>query len=267
MSARLPALDPYLASIGEEVEDLSRVAAAQPFRSAGPVVDRAALETFASARKRVKGAVPPALVAAELVDDDGVLTEPGRTVHAFLHDPKGRVRVESGRGHAPLSLDVYLARGRALVVATAAPGSFAQAPRGDAIVEVGTTVTLDLVDATAVPAMIAAWVGLQPAWSLRTSPVDLPEALLMHRVDDPRAPLPEGADGNLRHVWAQPWFLWTLRSSGAATGLVMVNAGRSGHYALTTPSAGAPEGSAGFHPVPATHVWTLLAETLATTRG
>lgn len=267
MSAASPLLDPYLVSIGEELEDLSRISREQPFRATGPRVDRAALETFASARRRVTGTVSSALVAAELIDDAGRLTEPGRLVQAFLRKPEGRVRVESGRGHAPLTLDVHLRAGRALVLSTAAPGSLAEPPRGDAIVAAGTTVTLDMMEAAAVPATIAAWVGLGPAWSLATSPVDLPEDLLLRRVDDPHVPVPPGAGAHLRHVWAQPWFMWTLRATTQTSGLVMVNAGRSGHYAMTLPSDGADEGSIGFHAVPSAVLWTRLVEIVGTARG
>ncbi|HWL96830.1 MAG TPA: hypothetical protein VNP20_05765 [Nocardioidaceae bacterium] len=29
-----------------------------------------------------------------------------------------------------------------------------------------------------------------------------------------RTPPPEDADNNLRYMWSQPWFLWTLQASG-----------------------------------------------------
>lgn len=266
MSVPLPALDPYLVSIGEPVEDLSRVARAQPFTTAGPVVDRAALEAFASARRRVRGDVPEALVRAGLVGTGGRFTDAGRHVAAYLTASEGRVRVESGRGHAPLSLEAYLRGGRALVVATAAPGTFDQVPRGDAVVEAGTTLTLDVVDGAAVPAMIAAWVGLGPAWSLATSPADVPEALLVQRVDDPRTPPPDGADAHLRHVWGQPWFLWTLAATGNRPAIAAVNAGPSGHYVLTAPGPDAAPEHLGLHAVLSAALWLEIVETVARAR-
>jgi len=32
--------------------------------------------------------------------------------------------------------------------------------------------------------------------------------------DDQTDTPPEDADNNLRYMWSQPWFLWTLQASG-----------------------------------------------------
>ena len=48
----LPRLDPYLVSIGEELEDLSRIGAAQPYRHDGPALPREDLEVLVRARRR-----------------------------------------------------------------------------------------------------------------------------------------------------------------------------------------------------------------------
>jgi hypothetical protein len=36
----------------------------------------------------------------------------------------------------------------------------------------------------------------------------------------------------LKYAWSQPWFLWTLSGTGLDAGLVMINAGRAGHFAM-----------------------------------
>lgn len=257
----LPALDPYLDSIGEPLEDLGRVGPSQPFQSAGPAVDRADLEALVRLGRSDldPAAAPPALRSAELVDDEGVLTDGGRAVFSALSAPLGHLRVESARGSTPLVLDVYLRSGWALVLATRSPASLPAAPKGDAIVAAATQLRLDYVDAAQVPVTVASWVGLAPAWSLGTSPEDLPERDILARVDDPRALPPAGADAHLRHAWEQPWFLWTLQAVHLTHGRVMVNAGRAGHFALTQGTGDL----VGFRPVPSAAVWLDLVTLVA----
>jgi len=260
MSAPLPRLDPYLATLGEDVEDLSRIGVAQPFRSSGPTLSRADLDVLTrAADARLRRVAPtPALVEAGLMKDGGGLTDDGRFVTTVLTSPQGRLRVESGRGRAPLTLDVSVRGGVALALATASPASLPTAPRGEQILDAAAAVTLDVVDLAGVPALVASWVGLAPAWSLATSPEELPEQTVLARVDDPETSPPPGADAHLRHVWSQPWFLWTLGTSGGPTGLTMINAGPSGHLALTSTGT---EGHVGLRAVPSAVVWSALVRT------
>lgn len=267
-----PALDPYLTSIGEPVEDLSRIMASQPFRSVGPSLDRADLEALVAAGRPalLRRSTPPALVEADLMDGRGRLTDSGRSVHAMLTAADGRLRVESVRGSTPLVLDVYVRQGWALTVSTRSPAAIAEPPRGQDIVTTATRIGLDHVDAARVPMDVAAWVGLAPAWSLATEPVDVPEALLRRRVDDPTTPPAPDADAHLRYVWQQPWFLWTLQASGSTSGRIMVNAGRAGHFALTTPDGGpaaAEAGLVGFRAMPSAAVWRDLVHLAAVAAG
>lgn len=262
MSPTLPRFDPYLVAIGQELEDLSRIGPAQPFRAHGPTLARDDLAVLArAAQARLRSVAPtPTLTSAGLMDGGG-LTPDGRTVVAMLTAPEARMRVESGRGRAPLTLDVYLQGGAALTVATASPAALPDVPHGESILEVSASVGLDLVDSSAVPAVIASWVGLAPAWSLATTPEVLPEATVLARVDDPRTPPPPGADAHLRHVWDQPWFLWTLRASGAEAGLVVVHAGAAGGFVLTA----APEpADVGFRVAPAALLWSQIVELTST---
>ena len=280
MTPQLPALDPYLSSVGEPLEDLSRIAASQPFRSAGPSLDRADVEALVTLDRtlRLRRTAPAGLVAAGLVDERGRLTDDGRTVTAALTSPTGRLRVESARGSTPLVLDVYLRSGWALVLSTASPAALTAPPRGEDIVTTATGLGLDYVDVAQVPTMIASWVGLAPAWSLATSPQDLPESLVRRRVDDPGTPPPASADANLRHAWEQPWFLWTLQAASSPTGRVLVNAGRAGHFALTQPTgapgadAGAGSGTddertVGFRAAPSASLWRDLVRLVAEAAG
>ena len=261
MSTPLPRLDPYMLSIGEPLEDLSKIAAAQPFRSQGPSLPRDDLDVLtraARARWRSVGATP-ALAEAGLMDDTGV-TSDGQTVVSLLTGATGRVRVESGRGRAPLTLDVYLRDGLALTLATSSPAALADAPHGDDLLAVASTVGLDILDTAAVPAHIASWVGLAPAWSLATAPTEIREDLVLARVDDPGTPPPAGADAHLRHVWEQPWYMWTLRASGSEHGLLMVQAGAAGCFVVR--SSRTPE-SVTFGAAVSAEVWLRIVGAVA----
>ena len=165
------------------------------------------------------------LVDAGLATDDGKLTEQGQLVKQILTKPSARVRVESSRGRAPLTFEAYVLSGQAVIVASTSPATLVEDPHGEDILAASGRVQLDFVDVSYVPIALAAWVGLAPAWSLATSPELIDEKLLVHRMDDPAVPPPADADENLKYVWSQPWFLWTLTGTGLAHGLVMVNAG------------------------------------------
>ncbi|MBO3085132.1 hypothetical protein [Cellulomonas fengjieae] len=257
----LPRLDPYLLSIGEELEDLSRIGARQPYRPSGPSLPREDLEVLAraaTARLR-KVTATPTLTEAGLMEGTE-LTSDGRMVAGLLTQAEARMRVESGRGRAPLTLDVYLGGGLGLAVATASPASIEDTPHGEAILEAAGSVALDLVDSSGIPALVASWVGLAPAWSLATAPETILEETVLTRVDEPETPPPPGADAHLQYVWSQPWFLWTLRSSGSPDGLAVVHAGAAGHFLLM--SADEP-GHVGFQCIPAAQLWAHLVEQTA----
>lgn len=101
---------------------------------------------------------------------------------------------------------------------------------------------------------MASWTGIAPAWSLATSPELIDEELLIHRADDDAVPPPADADAHLKYVWSQPWFLWTLSGTGLDSGLVMINAGRAYHFAITQ----GEDKKVRFSPYPAMYLWQKL---------
>jgi hypothetical protein len=251
----LPRLDAYLESIGEPLEDLSRIAADQPYESLGPLLPRQALEILAGAGRKDNNLGLKELVDAELATDDGKLTEQGELVKQILTKPIAQIRLESSRGRATLTFEAYVYGGQAVLLASASPASLVEVPHGEDILTASALVRLDFVPAEYIPIAIAAWTGIAPAWSLGTSPEEIDEELLVHRADDPAVPPPTDADEHLKYVWSQPWFLWTLSGSGLDSGLVMINAGRAGHFALTQ---GEEEGKARFTAYPSTYLWQKL---------
>ena len=185
-----PRPDPYLATLGEPYEDISAIASAQLFTSAGPTMHSGAVETLAEAGhggpSRIGGALRritrtstrdvrlAELVAADLMTPSGELTDSGRGIAEALARPTGHLRVESARGRTPLALDAYERDGHTVIVATASPAALGEEPRGEQILETATTITLDWIDVSYLPVTIASWVGLAPAWSLATEPELLP---------------------------------------------------------------------------------------------
>ncbi|GGC06892.1 hypothetical protein [Cellulomonas carbonis] len=268
MTAQLPRLDPYLASIGEPLEDVSRVVAAQPFRSTGPSLDRASLAALTTATPEPTGTeADPALVDAGLLAPDGTPTAHGRLVAGALTQPDGHLRVEASDAGRPRAFDAYLVGGLAVVLSGPSPAGAesatadddASAAHPDESGQSDDGMRLDLVDAAHVPGMIAAWVGLGPAWSLATSPEAIPERVVLARADDADAPPPADADPHLLRAWQQPWCLWTFQGTGLTHGRVMVNAGASGHFALTRSA----DGGTLFRAVPSAVVWTDLVHLVA----
>lgn len=247
----LPRLDPYLESIGESVEDLSRIAADQPYESLGPLLPRQALEILAG-RPGTEGLKE--LVDAELATEDGKLTEQGELVKQILTQPIAQLRLESSRGRATLTFEAYIYGGQAVLLASASPASLTEVPHGEDILTASALVRLDFVPAGYVPIAMASWTGIAPAWSLATSPELIDEELLIHRADDDAVPPPADADAHLKYVWSQPWFLWTLSGTGLDSGLVMINAGRAGHFAITQ----GEDKKVRFSPYPAMYLWQKL---------
>jgi hypothetical protein len=228
----LPRLDPYLQRIGEPLEDLSRIAASQPYESLGPLLPRAALNILAGSGGKVTLGLKE-LVESGLATEDGKLTEQGQLIKQILTKPTARIRLESARGRATLTFEAYVYAGQAVLLASASPASLVEVPHGEDILTASATVRLDFVDVSYVPIALAAWAGVAPAWSLATSPELIDEELLVHRADDPAVAPPADADEHLKYVWSQPWFLWTLTGTGLDSGMVMVNAGPAGHFAVT----------------------------------
>ena len=265
-----PRRDRFLSTVGEDVEDLSRVAPAQPWVSAGPTLSRDGFELLRRSaardlRVRRLGAAEVAqldrLVAAGLLDAKGRLTDPGQWVAATLAQPQGEVHVDAAVGRIPFSFRASLRGDHAVVVATASPRPWSGAdPDAEQVPASADTLTVDDVPLGYLPVALARWVGLGPAWSLATEPELLPESLVTARLEDPDVPAPAEADVVLREVWRQPWFLWTLQTTAAPHGLVVVHAGDRGCYAtVSTPEPGV----VAFRAIASYDVWLRLLELVA----
>ncbi|WP_250445115.1 hypothetical protein [Actinotalea sp. C106] len=215
-------LDAYLLGVDEPVEDLVEILPEQPFAPSGVQVPVELLDQL-SPMLRLRR-TPPALVEAGLAQRHGGLTPIGQHLSRLHRDPDHRLRVDATApdgqtGH----LEASFREGYAAVLAT--PSPLAPAP-GQQRYDVDPFI--DVVDAAQVPGVLAAWIGLRPAWSLATEPATFPRRYLDARLRSPSAPPPPEADAHLRHVWDQTWTPWTLRVTAGPTVREMLRTTRTG---------------------------------------
>jgi len=237
-----PRPDEFWAARGEQLEDLTAVAPAQPFPDEGLETTRAGLGILLEAgRGRVRTdrlddagrAAADELVAGELLDRDGKLTEAGRGFVDVIASPQRHVRVEAAAGLAPLTFDAYWRGDRAVVVATEAPRRWAgRSASGEDVAAMAHRVRLHVLPTSWLPVLLAAWLDVGPAWLAEPTPTVLPTALVTARVDDPSTPQPADADDILSAMWAQPWFMWTLQTSNEQA-VAGIDVGRFGQLSLT----------------------------------
>jgi hypothetical protein len=225
-----PRLDPFAtAYAGRPLEDLSRIPALQPFRSDGPTVPYRAVETLARAsRGTLAGAeasLLAALVDAELAADDGTLTENGRLVAGGWAESRAQLVVNAFTLGARTGLEARIAAGHCVL---AAGPSAAELIAGQ-VPDPG-PVRVQIASLTALPLLVASWVGLAPAWQFAVSPDRLPAALVDARVADPAVPCPAEADENLRQMWAQPWVDWRVQTTPNGNTVGYLAAGERGQF-------------------------------------
>ncbi|MDH2412723.1 hypothetical protein [Nocardioides sp. CER19] len=260
-----PRRDAFWAARGEDLEDLAGVGGAQPWEHSGIATTRTGLSLLLDAwRKRIRAAkldVPEReafadLVGGGLLTDDGALTEAGLRFTEVVRRADRHVRVEAAASLAPLTLDAYWVGSAAVVVLTDPPAWWAGPRRsGEEIAAMAGRVWLQDVPTSYLPVLVAAWLGLGPAWPMATEPELLPFASVVARADDPDTPVPDGGDEALREVWSQPWWLWTLQTSDD-TGLIGVSAGTRGVFGLQRPAG--DEERVRFQAWPAESVWAAV---------
>jgi len=266
-------LDPHAAAAGLRLEELSWIRSAQPFRTQGPTLPARGWGLLLEAlRQRI---VPghrdePArshcerLVQWDLLSGDGRLTERGDAVAQILARPVAVLRADAGGRHRAHTMQAAIGNGIAAVLST--PGL-----RDDPEAELGgpgadSPLTLDIVEPSWVPAAVASWAQICPAWLFGPLPEKLDRGRVMARAEDPSTPAPPQADPTLRAVWAQPWVMWGLKSrhgSGSdreSTGdldrLLVLRAGDRGTFLI-----GSVEGDGSavtIRPAPSYLLWRQL---------
>lgn len=242
---------------GEDREDLDRLAASQPYQEPALLLPIPALELMDSMTKRNrlgmfqrKGSEFAALRDAGFLAADGSLTPAGTAFVAPLRSPDAAFSVTAGDAHGGAVLQVWTGGGIGRV--TAEPSRFStpsvQVPGPDDL-------SVQVLQANAVPKAIADWLGFSPAWSIAHEPVVLTKDQYEARMKSAQVSAPEGLGEAARRMWEQPWTDWEIVDERDGGWFGFVNAGSAGQYRLG-PAAGT--GSVMLEPVSTAVVWDTL---------
>ena len=237
--AREPAVEEPASRLrGVPLERLSGLAATQPYASTGPWLDPAAVallykvaQTHRIGRFERAGqeSAVKALTDAELLNSAGQLTPGGQYVTNPLDRASAALTFSASYLGQPTELRVWMDDENALLLAGPSAGDFIREPETAA----GRNGALQLkfVSIAELFPVLAAWLGISPAWSLPVSPTAFPVDVLNHRHKDFGAPLPQGANEALAYAWSEPWFLWhVLLDPATREGVGYLNAGGAGHF-------------------------------------
>lgn len=242
---------------GEDREELTTLAAAQPCQEPALLLPIPALELMDSMAKRNrlgvfqrKGPEFAALKDAGFLSSEGSLTPAGTEFVAPLRRPDAAFSVTAGDALGGAVLQVWVGGGIGRV--TAEPTRFhsesARVPGPDDL-------AVQVLQANAVPKAIADWLGFSPAWSVPHEPVVLTKDQYEARMKSAQAEAPEGLGEAAARMWEQPWTEWEIVDEGDGGWFGFVNAGPAGQYRLG-PAADA--GSVMLEPVTSATVWDTL---------
>lgn len=266
--AKEPRLDRWVSEVtGEDVEELSGIAATQPYTSKGPWVSATGRELLAQLAERhrlgrfdLRG--NPAdvrdLVAAGIITEKGKLTDEGEFLVSPLRAPRAAVSLIAQYGPHSSGLQIHLGGAGALI--TAGPSYHNLRDQPSAPAEPGPApddrdpAQLDVVENEAVPEMLGRWMGLGPAWSIGMHPEELPAATLEARFVDDMTPAPAEADDRFLRMWHEPWVVFTISVEPGDFRAGLINAGAAGFYSY----GGISPDRAGLQALPSGHLWALL---------
>jgi hypothetical protein len=266
-------LDLHAAAAGLRLEELSWIRPAQPFRTQGPtlpaqgwglLLEALRQRTVPGHRDEPARGYCERLVQWDLLSGDGRLTERGDAVAQILARPVAVLRADAGGRHRAHTLQAAIGNGIAAVLSTPGLGDEPAADLGGPGAH--SPLTLDIVEPSWVPAAVASWAQICPAWLFGPLPEKLDRGRVMARAEDPSTPAPPQADPTLRAVWQQPWVMWGLKSRrGPGSGqespgdldrLLVLRAGDRGTFLI-----GSVEGDGSavtIRPAPAYLLWRQL---------
>ena len=256
-----PRLDPAASLLLQTpAEDLKPLRAEQHHRVSGQAIGPESLSLLLSMTNRdalgrfdAAGAGEPAaqLQALGLLDGRR-LTPSGQEFVEPLRGLQAQFTVSAVGPDGSTGMDAWLGAGSALVAA------------GPSASELQSTVIpsgsceLLCIDAAALPAFLAKWLPLVPAWTVGQHPLRLSGDLFEHRLSggsDVEAP--EGLGEAEARMWAQPWVGWNIEHVHSGRKLGWVTAGDAGPFLAT---ADPRNGGVTLDPEPASAVWDALVD-------
>lgn len=233
-----PQRDEFMATVGYDVERVSRIGATQPFSSHGPVVSEAVMQFLLDHRDGKKleklqllgmGKLRSELLDAGLLEPHGHLTDWFGFHARALEQSPHLIQIEGHFGTISTSLTLWMGGEQVLV---AVGPSYAQVVLGskDGAID-PEKVRLDVVSPAQIAGTVASWVGLAPAWTVQseTDRVDL--GSFSGRMEG-FAPVPDAGDSALARLWAEPWLAWRMTAEATELARGWLNAGAAGHYAM-----------------------------------
>ncbi|WP_182976996.1 hypothetical protein [Arthrobacter cheniae] len=256
-----PALDPVASEhLGRPLEDLSRIAAVQPFVSGGPVISNEALDLLMEcadgkgvgmADRFRRRAQIEELSAAGLMDASGKLAAAGLSLVAPLRGPTFSFAVGAQRADLATSVTAWVGADGAFLVSGPAPA----AARGAGTPALG-QVQVALVSAAHLPSVLVAWLGVGPAWSYIGENVAVTREAFARRLETGALTSAPGRDPALVRLWEQPWLAWSLQESGAAAPQnTWLSAGTAGQHLAFVNQGGSME----LEPFASSAVWSVMA--------
>jgi hypothetical protein len=245
------------ARAGYDLEDLSRISPAQPYRSNGPVLRTSTVRFFESIADTGKAGrfetgrsrdEIAELAAAGYATANGRLTESGAAFATPWREYAFGLSLAARREGLQTGMQVWVGGGLALLATGPAPLAADRTDVGPDRLQ------LDLVSVAQLPMAIASWCGLGPAWTLHGNVTSCEAERFYARLGSSTEPAPAGSDDATKRMWAEPWLAWNIRKSGPGAGHSWLNAGAAGHYRVGNGS----DGSITLLPEPSAAVWDSL---------
>ncbi|MBT1679786.1 hypothetical protein [Curtobacterium aurantiacum] len=221
------------AQLGDRVEALDGVSAAQPPPSGRWTLSLAALEQLWSVRSR--GLVSVAarrsqagveLREAGLTGRFGALSDEGARFVRLLDEPDARFGATATLRGKKANWGMWLGKGSALVRAQGSvPDLVASAEERDAG-------RFDLLPPGRAIGHLMAWTGHSPAWAVALGdPFVVPTSDVNRRVDGEPVSMPETTDPLMQRLWSAPnWTRVRVWSEATGRGAEWISAGAGGNF-------------------------------------
>lgn len=230
------------------------------FSSEGPVLSYAAMDVLTRSAEltRLPRLMEPAdqpavdeLRSAGLIDQKGRFSERLKLFLAPIRDASFAVHVTGMTGGTPTSMTCWIGDGTVLVAAGPSRDQLLS-PVPDGVPN--DRLQLDLLSGESVPAEIAAWAGLLPAWHRAGTSMTLDPDEYGRAVQEG----PQTIEGTLPddRMVTQPWFQWSVAIDPLGPVLDLTGMGEAGQY--LTDFSGTP---LTLQAVSTDWVWTTLSQT------
>jgi hypothetical protein len=255
------------------LEDLASLAGRQGYFSTGPWLSADAAEVLIDSASRSSAgfgrtaALRRPDIAREFAswgftNPRGIYSADSRYFRHAILAAQTTARIDGWHLGKRTSLRLWIGGRWTAVVAGTSAGALL---RGYESGNRGTMVQLDVAGVDDAASVMAAWAGLAPAWpaagTAGTSNI-VHRGLFERRLRDAKVPVPSNADGQLRRLWREPWFIWVITVGRERFRRGFINAGTAGHYLFGLNN----DGDVQLAPQPSSIVWHTLRDAVEDAR-